>query len=111
VRVTWFGDGTNLHAVWDSRLIESRSLSYTEYAEWLNRKITPAQTIEWWNHDPLDWIAESAAIRDKIYPESGAETPQLGYAYQYEHLGTAERPLQQGSVRLAAYPDWVFAGE
>ena len=108
VRVSWFGDSTNLHSVWDSRLIDSRSLNYTEYARRLGRNITPALTIEWWSHDPLVWIGESTTIRDRIYPDE-AGTPQLGYAYQYEHLGTAERRLQQAGVRLAAYLDQVFA--
>ncbi|MBH9538172.1 S1/P1 nuclease [Novosphingopyxis sp. YJ-S2-01] len=112
VRVTWFGDATNLHSVWDSRLIDSRNLSYSEYSNWLGRRITPEQTIEWWTFDPLVWIGESTAISDTIYPETdGSEPPRLGYAYQYKHLGTAERRLQQGGVRLAAYLDWVFAGE
>ncbi len=108
-KVIWFGDATNLHSVWDGRLIDSRNLSYTEYAHWLGRAITPAQTISWWNHDPLVWIAESTGLRDTVYPEAEAETPRLGYAYQYRHLGEAERRLQQGGVRLAAYLDWVFA--
>lgn len=32
VKVFWFNQPTNLHAVWDSNLIEEQQLSYTEYA-------------------------------------------------------------------------------
>ena len=109
VKVSWFGDATNLHSVWDSKLIDARNLSYTEYARWLGRQIDPAETIKWWEANPLVWIAESAAIRDRIYPSGGAEIPSLGYEYKYEHLATAEQRLQQGGVRLAAYLDWLFA--
>ena len=109
VKVSWLGDATNLHSVWDTKLIDAQNLSYTEYARWLGRQIDPAETIGWWEANPLVWIAESAAIRDRIYPSDGAEIPSLGYEYQYKHLATVEQRLQQGGVRLAAYLDWLFA--
>ena len=52
VKVRWFGDETNLHSVWDSKLIDSRNLSYTEYARWLGRDIDPSETIAWWTAPP-----------------------------------------------------------
>jgi len=45
VSVTWFGKPTNLHSVWDSGLIEQRSLSYSEYTAWLSRSIKPEDVI------------------------------------------------------------------
>ncbi|MGB3796221.1 MAG: S1/P1 nuclease, partial [Alteraurantiacibacter sp.] len=63
----------------------------------------------WWQADPQVWIAESAAIRNTIYPTSDEPVPRLGYAYQYEHLATAETRLRQGGVRLAAYLDLLFS--
>ena len=109
VKVRWFGDETNLHAVWDSRLSDSRSLSYSEYARWLGREIGPSDAIAWWTADPQVWIAESTQIRDTIYPTGDQSNSSLGYAYQYEHLDTAEMRLKQGGIRLAAYLDKVFA--
>lgn len=108
VKVRWFGQETNLHSVWDSRMIEGQDLSYTEYTAWLGRQIAPAQTIAWWEPNPEVWIGESTQIRDRIYPEAADGMPSLGYAYQYQHLATAELRLQQGGVRLAAYLDWLF---
>ena len=35
VRMKWFGRDTNLHSVWDGKLIESQGYSYTEYAQFL----------------------------------------------------------------------------
>ena len=49
-----------------------------------------------------------ALISVTIYPTADEEMPNLGYAYQYEHLATAETRMQQGGVRLSAYLDWVF---
>ena len=38
VKMKWFGRDTNLHAVWDSKIIESQGYSYTEYAAKLQRE-------------------------------------------------------------------------
>jgi len=105
--VTWFGQSSNLHRVWDSQMIDGRQLSYSEYEAWLDRAITPQQEIEWWTPDPLIWVEESAVIRRGIYPHESQTA--LGYGYAYWHRRTAERRLQQGGIRLAAYLDWLFA--
>ena len=107
--VRWFGQVTNLHSVWDTQMLKRQNLSYSEYTTRLARKIEPGQTIEWWEVNPQIWVAESTALHDTIYPTSADETPSLGYAYQFQHIGTAERRLQQAGVRLAAYLEWVFA--
>lgn len=38
VKVKWFGQNTNLHAVWDGKLIQSQGYTYTEYAQYLENK-------------------------------------------------------------------------
>ena len=35
VKCKWFGQKTNLHAIWDGKIIESRGYSYTEYAHYV----------------------------------------------------------------------------
>lgn len=104
VRVTLFGEPTNLHAVWDSGLIDRRQLSFTEYASFLERRITSADKRAWANPDPRAWIAESAAIRDTIYPDGD----QLSWAYAYQHNPTIDRRLEQGGVRMASYFNDLF---
>ena len=99
VRVTFFGNETNLHSVWDSGLVERQQLSFSEYAAWLDRRITPENVIAWSDPKPPVWIAESTAIRDQIYPAS----PQLSYQYMFEHKPKVDQRLQQAGVRIAAY--------
>ncbi|WP_187334931.1 S1/P1 nuclease [Novosphingopyxis iocasae] len=113
VRVTFFGDRTNLHSVWDTSLIERQNLSYTEYTARLERAMTPQNIIEWWTADPLVWITESIAVRKQAYPAIPADggTSSLSYDYQYQQLPFVEQRLMQGGVRLAAYLDHVFAAE
>src|SRR6187551_2455046 len=40
VKVTWFGKPTNLHAVWDSQLVDEEQLSFSELAEKLERHMS-----------------------------------------------------------------------
>jgi len=100
-KVTFFGKETNLHALWDSGLIEKRELSYTEYAAFLRRRLTPDQIRAWSDADPVTWIAEDVALRDGLYPAAG-ETA-LSWRYAFEHRDTVDQRLLQSGVRLAAW--------
>lgn len=103
-KVTWFGKSTNLHSVWDSAMIEQRSLSHSEYAGWLSRAITPEQIVAWNDASPASWIRESIALRKTIYPAELA----LSWDYAYQHRVELDDRLKQGGVRIAAYLNWVF---
>lgn len=105
VKVTWLGQATNLHAVWDSDLLLHKGLSYTELTHWLMRQETPAAVRAARQTDPLTWIAEDLALRDALYPAD----PQLGYDYEFVNEPIAEHRLWLAGVRLAAYLDEVFA--
>ena len=48
IKVKWFGKKTNLHTVWDSKIIDNMKLSYTELTKSLNH-IKPAQKKVWQN--------------------------------------------------------------
>ena len=123
VKVTWFGKPTNLHAVWDSQMVDDEQLSFTELAAKLERHISNQDVIDWWDVNPRDWISESAEIRDTLYPRpvpkpakarkgrKGAPEPlpALSYDYVYKFSPVMERRLKQGGVRLAAYLNDVFA--
>ncbi|HEX2794618.1 MAG TPA: S1/P1 nuclease, partial [Croceicoccus sp.] len=109
IAVTWFGEKTNLHSVWDSKMIEGNLLGYTEYAARLERRTTPEQTVAWWNADPLAWNRESIVLRDRIYPAE--DKRDLGYLYQWQWRPVAEERMAQAGLRLAAYLDEVFAAK
>ena len=105
VEVTWFGKPTNLHAVWDSALIDDRQLSWTEMTTWLERTITPDQIFAWSDPRPTTWIAESVTLRETIYPTE----PALSYKYVYQNRQAIDTRLSMAGVRIAAYLNWVFA--
>ena len=121
VKVKWFDDPVvqNLHWVWDEGMIRRQELSFSEYAARLEARMTAEQVVAWWNIEPDTWMAESAALRDRIYPvpseRDGAGTPEapfvMRYWYPYEWTPEMELRLQQSGIRTAAYLDWVFARE
>lgn len=124
VKVTWFGKPTNLHAVWDSSMVDEEQLSFTELAAKLERHISPADIVAWSDVNPLDWVTESAQVRDTLYPTKAdmpkpvkakkrrkdpPPLPDLSFSYVYRFTPLMERRLSQGGVRLAAYLNAIFA--
>lgn len=103
--VSFFGQHTNLHRVWDSQMIDHWQLSYTELANWLLDDITPADYRAWSDPDPKVWIAESAALRARIYPEER----DLFSSYGFEWKTTIEKRVAQAGVRIAVYLNHLFA--
>ena len=104
VKLTFFGEDSNLHRVWDSGLIDGQQLSFTEWTNWLNSKITNKQAKDWKVADPQVWITESTKIRDTIYPDSD----RISWDYKYQHIPTVKKRLSQGGVRIAAYLNDIF---
>ncbi len=104
VKVEFFWEESNLHRVWDSGLIDRQQLSYTEWTQWLQQKISPEQAKAWQTTDAKQWMKESATLRNTIYPEGD----KLSWSYQYEHLPEVKTRLQMAGVRIAAYLNDVF---
>src|SRR5206468_12589240 len=125
VNVTWFGKRTNLHAAWDSAIVDEEQLSFTELAAKLERHISDRDVIDWWDVNPRDWVSESAKVRDSLYPTAadmpktakgakvrknkGPVVPDLSFSYIYRFTPLMERRLSQAGVRLAAYLNALFA--
>ncbi len=107
IEVTYFGQKTNLHSVWDGKLIDSQKYSYTEYAHLLDIK-TKKEVQEIQKGTLEDWLYDSHKIANTIY----AQTPngsQLSYDYQYKFNDTLERQLLYGGLRLAKLLNDLFA--
>jgi hypothetical protein len=124
VKVTWMGKPTNLHAAWDSSIVDEEQLSFSELAAKLERHISPSDVIAWSDVNPRDWVTESAELRDRVYPTAAdmpklvkdkkrrkrqPVLPDLSYGYVYRFTPVMERRLSQAGVRLAAYLNAIFA--
>lgn len=106
VKVQWFGEETNLHRVWDEHLVEFQNLSYTEFGNHLIRNTTKEQVKLWQSTGVLVWAAESQQLRDACY--DFGENTNLWFKYNYRHVHTVEKRLNQAGVRLAKLLNEIY---
>ena len=107
VKVFWFNESTNLHAVWDDKLIEFQKLSYTEYTANINHPTTEQRTA--WQAQPLsEWLFESYQLADKVYKSVTQPDQKLSYRYNYDHVEMMNNQLLKGGVRLAGLLNEIF---
>lgn len=107
IRVQWFNEPTNLHSVWDEKLINYQQLSYTEYTRYINH--TTVQQRKNWQAAPIDrWIFESYEISRQLYEEIKQPDQKLTYRYNFDHIQTVNERLLKGGVRLAGILNQVF---
>ncbi|MBX2827122.1 MAG: S1/P1 nuclease [Flavobacteriaceae bacterium] len=105
-QVRWFDDGTNLHTVWDTKMIESYNMSYSELAA--NADAISKEQIEQMQQGSVtDWMYESRALCLDIY-ENTEIGEKLGYRYMYRYVNTMRAQLQKGGVRLAGVLNEIF---
>ena len=109
IRVTWFGTTTNLHSVWDSRLIDFQQLSYTEYADAINHT-TPAQRTMLQKQRLNDWLYQTYLVAGKVYNDIKPDE-KLSYVYNYKFIGILEQQLLVGGVHLAGLLNEIFGGK
>jgi len=107
IKVFWFGQATNLHSVWDDKLISSEQLSYTEYTNAINFT-TPEQRKAWMQQPVSQWIYDSYVIAQKLYGEINSPDPRLSYRYVYDHISIANQQLLKGGVHLAGILNQIF---
>ncbi len=105
-KVTYFREPSNLHWIWDSGIIEGKSLSYTEYVAWID--MASATQIEQWKRDDIMvWTKESISYRPQIYdlPENN----KINYRYNYDNIATVNLRLLQAGIRLAGVLDEIYS--
>ena len=75
----WFTTQTNLHAVWDTHLIESQGYSYTEYAAYLQLRYA-SHKADILRRSRADELRYNYALTEAIY---AYQTPWDGNTYHY----------------------------
>lgn len=105
-QVRWFSDGTNLHTVWDYKMIDFYEMSYTELAS--NTDVLSKQQVEAIKKGSvLDWMYDSRVICENIYQNTEIGE-KLGYEYMYKYMDTLRFQLQKGGIRLAEVLNEIF---
>lgn len=106
VRFKWFGQNTNLHSVWDSKIIESKGFSYSEYAKYLHNmyrynykhfvKMTEEETLLHTYH-----------LTDDIYNYHSTWSGNA-YHYTYHWTEAVEYQMYLAGVQLAEMLNKIF---
>ena len=107
VRVIWFGDSTNLHSVWDEKMIASQDLSYTEYVKAINHS-TKEQRNQWQQQPMNEWFYESYQLAGKVYSSVTQPNQRLSFRYNFDHIETLNNQLLKGGIRLAGLLNSIF---
>lgn len=140
IQLSWFGEESNLHSVWDRKIIESRNLSFTEFTEFLERG--EAETGRELQLNPLVWMKEAQALAPQIYQcrledgcpcfcgdcrdgasafggcevidgcrlQVGAQV-RLSWTYRALHSETVDRRLLMAGLRLAGVLNEVLSAD
>lgn len=99
------GEETNLHRFWDTHAIDWTGLSVGAYTRLIRRDIAADDSAV--SLDPLDWAAESLALRSEVYAfgQAGRE-PDRAYL-EFAAATTRER-LSLAARRLAAVLNEIY---
>ncbi|MCF4100995.1 S1/P1 nuclease [Gillisia sp. M10.2A] len=106
IQVRWYNEGSNLHRVWDSEMIDSYDMSFSELAN-NTKKLSKEQKAELISGSFEDWMYESKALSEKVY-NSVEVGEKLGYQYMYDWFPVVGEQLQKGGIRLASVLNEIY---
>jgi len=118
VHVEWFGSKSNLHQVWDEKIIQKWNSDLDDAVNELSQIIAdnPSLVQQYTaSLDPSDWANESFAyVRSNCYDFNSMKrkskaTPQLGQAYYAKNLPVVQQRLIAGGIRLAQVLNTVLS--
>jgi len=107
VQVRFFNFGTNLHRVWDSRIIEWYSKDEAAWLREVNAIATPQMSAAWVKGTVEDWTSESLKEAKLAYRLPGTDRlipsgAKLGEEYCRLALPIIQLRLAQSAVRVAS---------
>ncbi|HEV7620351.1 MAG TPA: S1/P1 nuclease [Flavisolibacter sp.] len=107
IKITWFGQNSNLHRLWDEQLIQEQQLSFSEYTKAIN--YTTAKERQVLQKQPITkWLFDSYQISQQLHAEIKEPNPKLGFLYNYQHIDTLNKQLVKAGVHLAGLLNAIF---
>ncbi len=108
IQVRYDGKGTNLHSLWDTKMLEHAGLSEDQMAQNFD-KATPQQIAKWQSEPQINWAWESYQISSKIYTETVKSGSTIDDAYYAAHLPIVANRIEMAGIRLAAVLNSIFS--
>jgi hypothetical protein len=99
IQVQFDGQGTNLHSLWDSKLVGKEGKTFEQMSIDYD-KATPQQIKQWQSDDVMKWLFESYQISSKLYPEI-EQSNKLDDTYYKSHIGIVNERIEMAGIRLA----------
>ncbi len=98
--MVFFWEATNLHVIWDSKLIDRvHDWSYTEWALQIDRA-TPHEREQITSGSVADWFLDSYTIAEMVYKDA-RRNKDVSYDYRDKFQIPLETQLRNGGLRLA----------
>jgi len=108
IQVQYDGQGTNLHSLWDTKMLEHAGLSEEQLAQNFD-KATPSQIAKWQSDPHIAWAWESYEISSQLYTEIEKNGTNIDDAYYKAHMPIVENRIEKAGARLAGVLNEIFA--
>lgn len=99
IQVRFGKQGTNLHSLWDSKLIDHEGLTETDIVQKYDRATAP-QIAKWQAASPIEWLWESYQISSELY-RNIKPGQEIDEAYYKKYIQTIHLRIDQAGIRLA----------
>jgi hypothetical protein len=107
IQVQFDGKGTNLHTLWDSRLIDHEGLSESQLVAKLEERSKRSDVGAYQSGEVTRWLYESYTLSNKLYAEV-ASNNKLDESYYNSHISLVEERLAAAGLRLAGVLNDIF---
>jgi nuclease S1 len=113
LQVRFYGNGTNLHRVWDSGIIERHTDVERVWLWDFDFIANPRMVVKWSKGTPEDWASETLQVAKAAYCLPGAGTPmksgsRLGNEYYTFALPVIQKQLAKSGIRIAFVLNNIF---
>lgn len=99
IQVRFDDKGTNLHGLWDGKLIDHEGLSDTEMAKQYDNA-SPAQIQQWQIDSHMQWLWESYQLSSQLYTDVD-KSKNIDEVYYRHYIPVVHQRIEQAGIRLA----------
>ncbi|MBL4675666.1 MAG: S1/P1 nuclease [Mucilaginibacter sp.] len=109
IQIRFDNKGTNLHSLWDSRLLDHEGMSEAEIIKAYDTA-KPEQIKAWQKDSPLEWLWESYQISSQLYAEI-KPGQAIDEAYYQKYIPVIRQRIDRAGIRLAGELNRLFNNE